>query len=71
MSDNLTTFVNQAIDAGLSLEQMENMVRDIAIREALKRKRNNQCRAAKVLAVHRNTLARSIGLLEIPVGRIR
>lgn len=57
----------EMLDAGRVLHQAERDFRAAIITEVLLRTRGNQCKAAKILGIHRNTLWRAIDELEIPV----
>jgi transcriptional regulator with PAS, ATPase and Fis domain len=49
-----------AIDAGLSLRGFKRLMESEYIREALSRSDGNQCKAAKLAGLHRNTLGRRV-----------
>lgn len=51
------------VDAGLSLTEALNLMKKAVLTEALHRTRHNHSRAALLLRVHRNTLARQMKLL--------
>lgn len=57
----------EMLDAGMSLDQAERAFRKAFISEVLMRTCGNQCEAAEIIGIHRNTLGRSIGELEISI----
>ena len=68
---SISDFVRQVIFSGMSLAEVTQRVRCAVIAEVLHRTGGNQCQAARLLNIHRNTLARQIecgrksGMLEV------
>ena len=67
MKDQLEQLVQQMIDRGIRFEDARREFERCFIDRALARSRGNICRAAELLGVHRNTLARKVG--EYRLGR--
>jgi DNA-binding NtrC family response regulator len=53
-------FIREVVKADMNLREIEQMVRWAVIQHTLARHRFNRSRTAKVLGVHRNTLARDL-----------
>lgn len=49
------------VDRGILLEEAVSEFEKKFIKRVLDRSKGNQCRAAKILGIHRNTLSRKIG----------
>lgn len=56
--------------SGRTLEEAEVLFRRTFLVVALKDCRGNQCKTARVLGIHRNTLSRHIALLGIEVEHV-
>jgi DNA-binding NtrC family response regulator len=56
---------------GITLNEAERAFKKAYIIESLKMHRGNQCRAAKAMGSHRNTLARDCAELDINAASIR
>jgi len=67
VKDQLEQLVQQMIDRGIRFEDARREFERCFIDRALARSRGNICRAAELLGVHRNTLARKVG--EYRLGR--
>ena len=61
MKDQLETLVGMMVDRGILLEEAVTEFEKKFIKRVLERSKGNQCRAAKILGIHRNTLSRKIG----------
>ena len=60
MQDRFDGMVTQLLDAGFFLEQAIEIVEKGMIQGALERNGGNQCAAARLLGIHRNTLQRKM-----------
>jgi Fis family transcriptional regulator, factor for inversion stimulation protein len=63
--DQLENLVAQMYQSGILLSEGEREFKKRFILEALRQNRGNQCKAARELGMHRNTLARTIADLKI------
>ena len=61
MKDQLEGLVIQMVDRGILFEEAVGEFEKRFIKRALERAEGNQCRAARMLGIHRNTLSRKIG----------
>ena len=61
MKDQLEGLVTQMVDRGILFDEAVGEFEKRFIRRILDRAEGNQCRAAKMLGIHRNTLSRKIG----------
>ena len=61
MRDQLEGLVVQMVDRGILFDEAVGEFEKRFIKSVLDREKGNQCRAAKVLGIHRNTLSRKIG----------
>jgi Fis family transcriptional regulator, factor for inversion stimulation protein len=66
--DNLVT---QMHDGGITYEEAVREFKKRYLIEVLAHHRGNQCKAAKELGMHRNTLSRTIAELDIDPAQIR
>jgi Fis family transcriptional regulator, factor for inversion stimulation protein len=73
MKDRFDGVVDELLDAGIFLEQAIEILEKGMIQGALDRSNHNQCAAARLLGIHRNTLQRKMVEYEIapPRGRAR
>jgi len=70
VKEQLETVVGLMVDRGILLEEAVTEFEKKFIKRVLERSCGNQCRAAKVLGIHRNTLSRKIGEYKLnSVGR--
>ena len=70
MKEQLETVIGMMVDRGILLEEAVTDFEKKFIKRALEQTAGNQCRAAKVLGIHRNTLSRKIGEYKLnAVGR--
>jgi Fis family transcriptional regulator, factor for inversion stimulation protein len=56
----LESLIGMMVERGILLEEAVNEFEKKFIKRVLERANGNQCRAAKVLGIHRNTLSRKI-----------
>jgi Fis family transcriptional regulator, factor for inversion stimulation protein len=68
MKDELESVVLQMYEAGMRCSEAVREFKEAFILTVLKDQRGNQCRAAKKLGIHRNTLRRTIRDLEIDIS---
>ena len=61
MKDQLEGLVTQMVDRGILFDEAVGEFEKRFIKRILDRAEGNQCRAAKMLGIHRNTLSRKIG----------
>ena len=61
MKDQLEGLVTQMVDRGILFDEAVGEFEKRFIKRILERAEGNQCRAAKMLGIHRNTLSRKIG----------
>ena len=71
MNDRFDGVVKQLLDAGIFLEQAIEVLEKGMIQGALDRSNGNQCAAARLIGVHRNTLQRKMVEYHLPGGRHR
>jgi Fis family transcriptional regulator, factor for inversion stimulation protein len=60
LKEQLESLVGMMVERGILLEEALTEFEKKFIRRVLEHSRGNQCRAAKVLGIHRNTLSRKI-----------
>ena len=61
MKDQLEGLVSQMVERGILFEEAIGEFEKRFIKRTLERAQGNQCRAAKMLRIHRNTSSRKIG----------
>jgi len=61
VKNQLEELVQQMLDRGIRFEDARREFERCFIDRALARSRGNVCRAAELLGMHRNTLARKVG----------
>ncbi len=72
LKDQLESLVGLMVERGILLEEAVTEFEKKFIKRVLERSNGNQCRAAKILGIHRNTLSRKIGEYKLNnVGRLR
>ena len=71
MKDQLKTIIVQMHQAGISFDDAVREFRKQFVTIVLRENKGNQCRAARQLRVHRNTLHSTIAELQIDVGALR
>ena len=60
MKEQLESLVGMMVDRGILLEEALTEFEKKFIKRVLEHAKGNQCRAAKILGIHRNTLSRKI-----------
>jgi Fis family transcriptional regulator, factor for inversion stimulation protein len=60
VKEQLESLVGMMVDRGILLEEALTEFEKKFIKRVLEHAKGNQCRAAKVLGIHRNTLSRKI-----------
>ena len=60
MKEQLESLVGLMVERGILLEEAVDEFEKRFIKRALERANGNQCKAAQVLGIHRNTLSRKI-----------
>ena len=60
MKEQLESLVGMMVERGILLEEAVTEFEKKFIKRVLERADGNQCRAAKVLGIHRNTLSRKV-----------
>ncbi|HEY1424378.1 MAG TPA: helix-turn-helix domain-containing protein [Candidatus Acidoferrum sp.] len=71
MKDQLEGLVSQMVERGILFEEAIGEFEKRFIRRTLERAQGNQCRAAKMLGIHRNTLSRKIGEYKLDHSPLR
>ena len=71
MKDRFDGVVQQLLDGGIFLEQAIEVLEKGMIQGARERCKGNQCAAARLLGIHRNTLQRKMVEYEVGVRRGR
>ena len=65
MKEQLENLINQMVDRGILYDEALTEFEIKFIRNVLERNQWNQCKAARVLGIHRNTLSRKISEYKI------
>ena len=60
LKDQLEALVSQMVDRGILLEEALEEFEKKFLKAAMDGAHGNQCRAAKLLGIHRNTLSRKL-----------
>jgi Fis family transcriptional regulator, factor for inversion stimulation protein len=60
VKEQLESLVGMMVDRGILLEEALTEFEKKFIKRVLEHAKGNQCRAAKILGIHRNTLSRKI-----------
>ncbi len=71
MKRELDNLVTQMRDGGITYDEAVREFKKRFLIEVLAHHRGNQCKAAKELGMHRNTLSRTITELDIDPSQIR
>jgi Fis family transcriptional regulator, factor for inversion stimulation protein len=71
MKDRFDGVIGEILDAGIFLEQAIEVLEKGMIQGALERSTGNQCAAARLLGIHRNTLQRKMVEYELTGTRGR
>jgi Fis family transcriptional regulator len=62
----LNAHARLVLEASMPLAEAESLFRHAVLCHAMRLAKGNQCQAAKLLGMHRNTIGRSLAELEIP-----
>jgi len=65
VKEQLENLINQMVDRGILYDEALTEFEKKFIRNVLERNQWNQCKAARVLGIHRNTLSRKISEYKI------
>jgi Fis family transcriptional regulator len=71
MKDQLESLVGSMDDSGIFYSEAVREFKKRFIKHVLKRHSGNQCKAARELGMHRNTLSRTIAELKIDIREFR
>lgn len=71
MKSQLEALVAQMHDSGILYSEAVREFKKCYIMNVLERNGGNQCKAARELGMHRNTLSRTIAELELDVTQVR
>ena len=71
MKDQLEGLVSQMVERGILFDEALGEFEKRFIKRTLERAQGNQCRAAKMLGIHRNTLSRKIGEYKLDQHSLR
>lgn len=71
MKDQLEALIGQMVDRGILLDEALTEFERRFIKCAMEHSDGNQCRAARILGIHRNTLSRKVGEYKLENGRHR
>jgi Fis family transcriptional regulator, factor for inversion stimulation protein len=71
VKDQLEGLVAQLVEKGILFDEAVGEFEKRFIKQVLERTDGNQCRAAKMLGIHRNTLSRKIGEYKLDNHRER
>ena len=69
MRDQLEGLVAQMVERGIMFDEAVGEFEKRFIKSVLDRAEGNQCRAAKILGIHRNTLSKKIGEYKLDHSR--
>ncbi|HKR97797.1 MAG TPA: helix-turn-helix domain-containing protein, partial [Candidatus Angelobacter sp.] len=71
MKDQLEALVAQMYSSGILYSEAVREFKKRFIMNVLQQNRGNQCKAARELGMHRNTLSRTIAELKLDVRQLR
>lgn len=71
MQGLLSQIVVAAMAAGMPLEEFEHVTRRQFVISTLEVNNYNQCKTAKELGIHRNTLSRTLAVLGVNIHQLR
>jgi transcriptional regulator with PAS, ATPase and Fis domain len=71
MRDQLESLIGQMVERGILFGEAVGEFEKRFIKRVLDRSNGNQCRAAKTLGIHRNTLSRKMEEYKIANGKPR
>lgn len=66
IGSHLKKVTRLAVIAGIQARELQKAVRRDLVIEAMKASRGNQCRAARLIGCHRNTLTRMLDEFDLP-----
>ncbi len=71
MKDQLETLVHQMYESGILYSEAVREFKKRFLLTVLQENQGNQCRAARQLGMHRNTLSRTISELKLDIRAVR
>ena len=71
MRDQLETLVHQMYESGILYSEAVREFKKRFLLTVLQQNQGNQCRAARQLGMHRNTLSRTISELKLDIRAVR
>ncbi len=71
MKDQLETLVHQMYNSGILYSEAVREFKKRFLLTVLQENQGNQCRAARQLGMHRNTLSRTISELKLDIRAVR
>ena len=71
MKDQLETLVHQMYNSGILYSEAVREFKKRFLLTVLQQNQGNQCRAARQLGMHRNTLSRTISELKLDIRAVR
>ncbi len=71
MKDQLETLVHQMYNSGIFYSEAVREFKKRFLLTVLQENQGNQCRAARQLGMHRNTLSRTISELKLDIRAVR
>ena len=71
MKDQLETLIHQMYESGILYSEAVREFKKRFLLTVLQQNQGNQCRAARQLGMHRNTLSRTISELKLDICAVR
>jgi Fis family transcriptional regulator len=71
VKNQLSVLIAQMHESGILYSEAVREFKKVFISHVLQQNNGNQCKAAKQLGMHRNTLSRTIAELDLDVGELR
>lgn len=71
MKDQLETLIHQMYESGILYSEAVREFKKRFLLTVLQENQGNQCRAARQLGMHRNTLSRTISELKLDIRSVR
>ena len=71
MKDQLETLIHQMYESGILYSEAVREFKKRFLLTVLQQNQGNQCRAARQLGMHRNTLSRTISELKLDIRAVR
>ena len=71
MKNQLTSLVADMYESGILYNEAVREFKKVFITHVLEQNRGNQCKAARQLGMHRNTLSRTLAELELDARAVR